>query len=313
MHVAMTGGGGFLGSHLLARMIGAGSLVTLVGPDLGPSRYAASIVAAGRARFLRCDADFTDSVAAQAIAEADALVLMDSLPRPSASPPERLFDEIETTLAPLVPLLCAFASRGGHVVFASSGTVYGDPVSTPSRASDLPRPRSTFALAKLACEHALRLCSATATVSVLRYGRVYGPGECGSHVIPTMIRAALTGAAPEVEGDGSDEHDYVHIADAVEATMSALVRRADGVYNVGSGIGTTMIEIASLIVWLTGSKAAPVKRPVDGNPTRNSLILDTSRARSDLAFEPRHALADGLKEEVGWLKATSEGNLKSAA
>ena len=313
MRVAMTGGGGFLGSHLLARLIGAGSLVTLVGPDLGTSRYTASMVAAGRARFVRCDADFTDRVAARSIADASALVLMDSLPQPSASRPERLVDEVEASLAPLVPLLCAFASRGGHVVFASSGAVYGDPVRTPSRESDLPRPRSTFAIARLACEHALRLCSARATVSVLRYGTVYGPGESPSHVIPTMIRAALAGDAPEVEGDGSDEHDYVHIADAVDATMSALVRRADGVYNVGTGIGTTMIELASLIVWLTGGKAAPLKRPADGNPARASLILDTSRARSDLAFAPRHALADGLKEEVGWLKATSEGNLKSAA
>src|SRR5438094_4235496 len=203
MRVAMTGGGGFLGSHLLARLIGAGSLVTLVGPDLGPSRYTASMVAAGRARFVRCDADFTDRVvAARSIADASALVLMDSLPQPSASRPERLVDEVEASLAPLVPLLCAFASRGGHVVFASSGAVYGDPVCTPSRESDLPRPRSTFALARLACEHALRLCSATATVSVLRYGTVYGPGESGSHVIPTMIRAALAGDAPEVGAMG---------------------------------------------------------------------------------------------------------------
>src|SRR5438093_5612086 len=110
MRVAMTGGGGFLGSHLLARLIGAGSLVTLVGPDLGPSRYTASMVAAGRARFVRSDADFTDSVAAGSIADAGALVLMDSLPQPSASAsrPERLVDAVEATLAPLVPLLCAF-------------------------------------------------------------------------------------------------------------------------------------------------------------------------------------------------------------
>src|SRR5438046_5243432 len=227
MRVAMTGGGGFLGSHLLARLIGAGSLVTLVGPDLGPSRYTASMVAAGRARFVRCDADFTDSVAARSIADASALVLMDSLPQPSASRPERLVDEVEASLAPLVPLLCAFASRGGHVVFAGSGAVYGDPVCTPSRESDLPRPRSTFALARLACAPALRLCSATATVRVLRYGTGYGPGESGSHVIPTMIRAALAGDAPEVEGDGSDEHDYVHIPDAVDAPTAALVTAGD--------------------------------------------------------------------------------------
>ena len=313
MRVAMTGGGGFLGSHLLARMIGAGSVVTLLGPDLGPSRYTASIVAAGHARFLRCDPGFTDSAALQAAADADVLVVLDSPPGPATSRPERLVDEIEVNLTPLVSLLSAFASRGGHVLFASSGAVYGDPGRTPARESDLPRPRSTFAVAKLACEYALRVCSPTSTVSILRYGRIYGPGESGSHAIPTLIRAALTGEAPEVVGDGSDEHDYVHIADAVAATMSALTKRADGVYNVGTGIGTTMIELASLVVWLTGCSAAPVRRAADRASTRGSLVLDTSRAHSDLAFEPRHVLAEGLKEEIGWLKATLESNLKSAA
>ena len=313
MRVAMTGGGGFLGSHLLARLIGAGSVVTLLGPDLGRSRYTASIVAAGQARFIRCDQGFTDRAALQAVADGDALVLLDSPASPSASRPEGLVEEIEACLTPLVSLLRAFASRGGHVLFASSGAVYGDPGHTPARESDLPRPRSAFAVAKLACEHALRVCSPTSTVSILRYGRIYGSGESGSHVIPTLIRAALAAEAPEVVGDGSDEHDFVHIADAVGATMSALTRRADGVYNVGTGIGTTMIELASLVVWLTGCSAAPVKRAADGASTRGSLVLDTSRAHSDLAFEPRHVLAEGLKEEIGWLKATLESNLKSAA
>jgi nucleoside-diphosphate-sugar epimerase len=105
MRVAMTGGGR-LGSHLLARKIGAGSVVTLLGPDLGPSRYTASIVAAGQARFIRCDQCFTDGAALQAAADADALVVLDSPPLPPASRPERLVDEIEAILTPLVSLLC---------------------------------------------------------------------------------------------------------------------------------------------------------------------------------------------------------------
>jgi len=314
MHVAVTGGGGFIGSHLLARMIGAGMDVTLIGTDLGRSRYAASVVAAGDARFIRCDAGFGDGATLRALADADALVLFDASSFRSESPPERLVDEVEANLPPLARLVLAFATRGRHVVFASSSAVYGDPVRTPARESDLPRPRSAFAVAKLACEHALRICSGSATASILRYATVYGPGETASHTIPTFIRAALVGQAPTVAGEGLDERDYIHVADAVEATMSALRRHADGVYNVGTGIGTTTIELANLVVWLTGGPTAAVRRvDPDNESGRASLVLDTSRMRSELGCEPRHALPDGLKDEIGWFRAQFGSDLKTAA
>jgi UDP-glucose 4-epimerase len=315
MRAVMTGGGGFMGSHLLARLVGSGMNVTLIGPDLGRSRYTASVVSAGVVRFLKCDPSLGDEAALRALDDADFLVPFGYRPPTGASAPQRVLEEIEANVVPLARLISAFARPGRHVVFASSDSVYGTPVRIPVRECDPTQPRSEFGIAKLACEQALRACSAAgSTVSIMRYGTVYGPGETASRAIPNFIRAALAGQAPVVDGDGAEEHDYIHVADAVEATMSAIRRRHDGICNVGTGIGTTAVELADLVVWVTGGCAAPVHRPdAQGGPRRMSVVLDTSLARSELGFAPRHSLPEGLTEEVGWFKAAFGSDLKTAA
>jgi UDP-glucose 4-epimerase len=297
-------------------MIGAAMHVTLIGPDLGRSRYASSLVTAGAACFVQCDASFGDAAVLRELGDADALVALGYVPPASTSGSESLRQELDLNVTPLARLVEAFAGRGGgHVVFASSDAVYGELTRTPVRESDMPRPRTAFGLAKLASEHVVGLCRAAGTTaSIMRYATVYGPGETASHTIPTFIRAALAGQGPAVVGDGFDEHDYIHVADAVDATMSALRRRADGVYNVGTSIGTTTIELANLVVWLTSGPTAPVRRvDPDGETGRSGLVLDTSRMRSELGHEPRHALPDGLKDEIGWFRAQFGGALKTAA
>jgi UDP-glucose 4-epimerase len=176
------------------------------------------------------------------------------------------------------------------------------------RESDAAWPRIPFAAAKLAGEQLVRVaCSAVGVTStILRYSNVYGPDEPSLRPIPTYIRAALAGQPPIVDGEGFDEHDYVHVADAVDATMSALRRRADGVYNIGSGIGTTTLELVQLIVWISGGSAAPVRGlPTGRQPDRTSVVLDIAHAASELGYSPRHALSDGIAEEVGWFKGAA--------
>src|SRR6266513_1962860 len=316
-HVVMTGGGGFIGSHLLARMIGAGMHVTLLGPDVGPSRYTASLVAKGVVRFFRCDAAFAEKDGLPRIVEsADVVVLLGyTMPR-SSSPAGRLVDELNRNVAPTVRLLQAALRGTPHVMFASSVSVYGAPTSSPARETDAPGPLTPYAIATLSCERAIaELCTAAGvSASILRYSSVYGPGEAAQRTIPNFIRAVLSGTQPPVDGDGLDEHDYIHVADAVDATMSALRRRADVIYNVATGIGTTTIELANLIVGLAGGLAAPVRRVGPETETsRARLILDTNRMSSELECAPRHALPDGLRDEIGWFRAQFGGNLKTAA
>jgi UDP-glucose 4-epimerase len=309
MRVAVTGGGGFIGAHLLARLVGAGIDVTLIGPDTGRSQYVAALVAAGRARFTQCDAGLRDeSILRSALADADALVLLGYVLPAASSPAERFSEELECNVVATHRILRSAPRRVRHVVFASSDAVYGNPARTPVRESDSVRARTAFGATKLACEQVVRNCCAAAgaSASILRYSIVYGPGENGSRRVPSFIRAALAGQPLLIDGEGVDEHDYVHVADAVGATMNALRREADGVYNIGSGIGTTTIELAELVIWISGGKAHPVRgATVDRDADRASVVLDTELARSEIGFVARRSLPEGLAEEIGWFKAAA--------
>jgi UDP-glucose 4-epimerase len=310
----MTGAGGFLGAHLLARFVGAGMSVTLVGPDTGESRYTASMVAAGDVRFVRCDATYDDPDLTRTLEAADALVLCGLGEFGWSSGLTRGIAEIDGGVMRIARVIGTFARRGKHVVLASSDSVYGAPPRTPVRESDATWPRTEAGLIALACEQAVRVCAEKeATATVLRYSTMYGPGEGATREVPSLIRAALAGHAPIFDDDAIDERDYLHVADAVDAAISALRRRADGIYNVGTGIGTTLAELASLVVWLTGCPEAPIRRASPEHAVRGSVVLDASRARQALGFEARHALADGLKEEVGWIRAAFGSDLKTAA
>ena len=308
MRVAVSGGGGFIGAHLLARLLGAGVDVTLIGQDTGRSRYVAALVADGAARFANCGAAFRDEAALRsALADADALVLLGYVAPRASSPADQLLEELEQNVTSTARILrAADGGRVRHVVFASSDSVYGNPVRTPVRETDAASPRIPLAAAKLACEQMVRIsCLASgASAAILRYSTVYGPGEPCSRVVPTFIRAALAGQPPQIDGEGLDERDYVHVADAVDATMKAIRRGADGVYNIGTGIGTTTLELAQLVVWISGGRAAPVRRAArDHRYDRTSVVLDIALAGSELGFAPRRLLPEGLAAEIGWFKS----------
>lgn len=309
MRVVLTGGGGFIGSHLLARLVGAGMDVTLIGSSIGKSRYTASLVSAGTVRFLRCDDSFSEEdILRPALADADALVLLGYV-RPSAlSPARRLSEELVRNLAPLIRLLRAAEGRPRQVVFASSVSVYGTRGATPVRETDAPRPETPYAIAKLASEESIDIvCAASGwTPCVLRYATVYGPGETVPRAIPNFIHAALDGLPSVIAGDGLDEHDYIHVADAVDATMLALRRRVSGVFNIGSGIGTSTLDLARTVSRLTGTNAEPIFcRRSKAQTTPIRVVCATDLAKETLNFAARRSLTDGITEEIGWLRSES--------
>jgi UDP-glucose 4-epimerase len=307
MRVVMTGGGGFIGSHLLARMIGAGMDVTLIGSTIGKSRYTASLVSAGTVRFLRCDDSFAEEdVLRPALADAEALLLL-GYTRPSAlSPARRLNEELIRNLAPLVRLLRAAEGQARQVIFASTVSVYGSHATAPVRETDAPRPETPYAIAKLAGESSIDIvCAASGwTPCVLRYATVYGPGETVPRAIPNFIRAVLDAQPPVIAGDGLDEHDYVHVTDVVDATMLALRHRASGVFNIGSGVGTSTLDVARMVVRLSGADVEPVFCRRSQAPTAPvRIICATDLARNVLKFTASRPLAEGITEEIGWFKS----------
>jgi UDP-glucose 4-epimerase len=308
--VVMTGGGGFIGSHLLARMVSAGMDVTLLGPDTGRSRYTASLVAQGIVRFFRCDAAFTeDDLLPRIIESADALVLLGHIMPTSSSPARRLLDEINRNIAPMVRLLRAALRGKAHIVFASSVSVYGAPTLSPVRESDPARPLTPYAIAKLTCEQSIEALCGTAplTASILRYSSVYGPGETVPRAIPNFIRSVLSGTQPLVDGDGRDERDYIHVADVVDATLAALHRKAAGTFNVGTGMGTSTRDLVELVIKLAGARITP-RHTGDADPSRQptKIVCDTQAACTGLGFVARRSLTEGISEELGWFKSERE-------
>jgi len=305
VRVVLTGGGGFIGSYVLARMIGAGIDVTLMGPSIGKSRYTAALVFAGDVRFVQCDEAYErKDLLGPALIDADALVLLGYV-MPASMGAQRLAEEFARNVEPTVRLVRAATDRVRHVIFASSASVYGAPSRVPVRECDTASPTTPYGVAKLACEHAIREACATSgqTAGILRYSTVYGPGETVPRAIPNVIRAALAGERPPVRGDGLDEHDYVHVADVADATLTAIQRRANGTYNVATGIGTATGDLARLVYRLAGATAAPVfDASAEPRGPRTRLVCDTDLSQTELGFKARRSMAPGISEEIGWFR-----------
>jgi UDP-glucose 4-epimerase len=302
--VLVTGGGGFIGSRVVKRLIDDGWEVVLVGPDLGAAETTARFVREGRASFVRCDPATGRAELQRHLGGGERLLLL-GYEFPSATTVAgRLSSELNSNVVPTAQLLETCAGAVRHVVVASSAAVYGFPDHVPVAESALPHPRTPYAIAKVALEDAVRALalSTGATAAILRFGTVFGPGETVPRAIPNFIRRALAGERLCVEGDGLDESDYIFVDDVVEATMRVIGAPVDGTYNVGTGVGTTTLTVARLVLSLTDS-ASDVEFVAPRFPhARSRMVLATERARNELGFVAWPALRTGVQAEIGWFR-----------
>lgn len=189
-----------------------------------------------------------------------------------------------------------------RVVLISSGAVYGDQQTQPLRETASPNPRSPYAVSKLAAEYYVGTIGALwgiETVS-LRVFNAYGPGQHlpPSHppVIPNMLRQAVRGGTIIIHGSGNQTRDYVFVDDVVNAMVAAST--APGlnnlVINVGSGCETSVRELASQVIHLTGSNAELMYNPVN-DPGVSRMCADLSLVNDKLSYQPRLSLAEGLQ------------------
>ena len=190
-----------------------------------------------------------------------------------------------------------------RLVYASSSSVYGDAVAIPMREDAVPQPVSPYGVTKLAAEHLCHLYHVNHGVPAvsLRYFTVYGPRQRPDMGFHRFIRAALTGEPITLFGDGEQTRDFTFVSDIVSATRAAGDRGTPGaVYNIGGGSRVTINHVLALVGRLTG-RALDIRRlPPEKGDMRDTLA-DTSRARTDLGFEPCHSLEAGLTAECEWL------------
>jgi UDP-glucose 4-epimerase len=297
MRAVVTGGAGFIGSHVVEALLARGDEVHVL-DDL--SRGTRERVAAGAELHVgdirEPDAVF-DSVRPEAVfhlaAQADVRV---SVERPD-------FDADVNVLG-TVRILEAARRSGAKVVFSSTGgAVYGE-CTSPAMESAGRRPLAPYGTSKLCGEEYLATWNrlyGTGHVS-LRFANVYGPrqephGEAG--VVAIFMGLLHAGGTPKIYGDGSQTRDYVFVADAVRAMLAALDHDG-GVFNVGTSVETSVVELYDAIQGASGvTRKAAFAEARLGELQRS--VLDSSLAGRELGWRPEHSLDDGLARTWAWV------------
>ena len=308
MRALVTGGAGFIGSHLTEALLADGHEVTVI-DDL--SRGLRSQVPPA-ARFVQ------DDVTGDLGGTLDAL-------RPDIVFHEAAQIDVRRSMADpaldtrvnvlgTVNLLQACAAAGvRRFVFASSGgAIYGDTEAIPTPESHPQLPASNYGAAKAAAELYGNVYSQVYGIEfvALRYSNVYGPrqdphGEAG--VVAIFTERMLGGEIPTINGDGGQTRDYVYVADVVAANLAA-VAGPPGAYNVATGVEYDVNELHRRLARIMGVTGAPAHGPAKPGEQRRSC-LDASLAATRLGWRPRFSLDAGLDATVAWFRDRGPGYL----
>ena len=206
------------------------------------------------------------------------------------------------------------AIRAGvqRFIYSSSASVYGNALETPMT-EEHPYNNDTFyGATKIAGEHLLKALATQHGLSWagLRYMNVYGPRQdyrgAYTAVMHKMIDLILDGEAPVVYGDGKQTYDFIHVRDVARANLRAMQAEADGFYNVGCGAGTSIRELAGLLLELAGSEQSP-RFEADGPTFVTHRIGSTERAEQELGFRTEIGLEEGMRELLDWRRAQGRG------
>lgn len=303
MKILVTGGAGFIGSHTVDALVEDGHRVSIIDDlstglkeNLNPKAnfYEVGIRDKGVADvFKKEKPEAVFHFAAQ-------MNLRRSLEDP-------IFDAKSNVLGSLNVLECARESGAEKFIFSSSGGgISGESPQIPISESSPPAPTSPYGLTKLMMERYLEMWERLYGLKyvALRYANVYGPrqnAKAEAGVIAIFAEKLLQGERPTINGDGKQTRDYVYVDDVVQANLAALSNDASGVFNVGTGVETSVNELLERIRYLLGVNISAVRAPaIKGEALRNAF--DIRNAKAGLGWEPRVLLEEGIPITVGFFR-----------
>lgn len=303
MRILVTGGAGFIGSHLTDALLGRGDDVWVI-DDLSTGRadrlhekavlFAHSIVHAQELAALV--EDVRPEVIFHLAAQIDV--------RASVEFPT---DDARVNVIGTINVLEAARRAGARVLFCSSGgALYGRDAPIPSPESVPPMPESPYGTAKYCAEQYIGLDNRLHGTchAVLRLANVYGPRQrpCGeAAVIPRFCSRALRGQRPVIYGDGRQTRDFVYVSDVVAAFLAAADRGMPGAWNIGTGVEVSVLRLAAIIGEICGRPFDPEFAPSRAGELERSAV-SVELARNVLGWSPVTTLAQGVRAVYRWLE-----------
>ncbi|MCS7306847.1 MAG: SDR family oxidoreductase [Thermoguttaceae bacterium] len=307
----VTGGAGFIGSHLVERLVQQGATVRVV-DNLSTGRRENLAGVWDKIQWFQGDV-CDQALMREVVQGVDCIFHQAAL----ASVPRSLEAPLETHAACATGTLTVLeaARRAGvrRVVYAASSSAYGNRPTSPKQETDLPEPISPYGAAKLAGEYYCQAFTAAFGLEtvVLRYFNVFGPRQDPdspySAVIPIFITALLRGRQPVIYGDGRQSRDFVYVDNVVEANLLAAhsPKAVGQVLNIGSGQATDLLTLLAVLGRLLQVEVQPKFAPPRPGDVRESLA-DISLAQRLLGYQPRIDFEEGLRRSIGYYRQLLE-------
>ncbi len=306
MKYLVTGGAGFIGSHLAEELARNHEVIILDDLTSGKMESIRDLLDHGGVSFVK--GSITDPVLLRTVCtDVDGVfhqAAVTSVPRSVADP----LRTNEVNIGGTLNILLAAREAGVRkVIFASSSSIYGDTPTLPKREDMNPQPQSPYAVSKITGEYYCQVFSQVfhLPTTCLRYFNVFGPRQDPrseyAAVIPRFITRALNGLPPIIYGDGHQTRDFTFVRDVVQANIQAMNRPVEGVYNIACGFHIDLLDLVAIIAAEIPQAAAPIFEPPRTGDVRDSLA-DISAATAALGYRPRYTLRSGMAETIAWYR-----------
>jgi UDP-glucose 4-epimerase len=300
--VVVTGGAGFIGSHLAESLAEQNTVIILDDLSTGNQQNVAALLNFPNVTLV-WESVLNLAFLKEIFAGVDYVFHEAALPSVPRSISDPISSNAVNVTGTLNVLLAARDSHVAKVVAASSSSVYGDTPTLPKQENMPPKPLSPYALTKLTAEHYCRLFTDLYNLPTvcLRYFNVYGPRQNidsqYAAVVPRFIRQALRGRPLEIFGDGEQTRDLTFVCDVVRANIQVAESTVCGVFNIGTGERVSINTLAEMILRLTENHGE-IKHTAPRVGDIKHSLADISRAKG-FGYEPRYSLEAGLQETIG--------------
>lgn len=303
----VTGGAGFIGSHLVAALLERGHRVRVI-DDLSTGRLEHLAPFQARIEFQRASV-LDEAAVAEAVAGMDAIFHEAAVPSVPRSISDPMTSHMANATGTLRLLLAAREAGVPRIIYGSSSSVYGDTPALPKVETMTPQPLSPYAISKLAGEHYCAVFArlfGRATVS-LRYFNVFGPRQDPASqyaaVVPRFVTALLRDERPTIFGDGLQSRDFTYVANVVQANLlAAEAKGLNGqVVNVATNRRYTLLDLLTTLNRLLGTEIAPVHAAPRPGDVRHSQA-DIRAAETLLAYRPQVDFREGLRRTLAWYR-----------